>query len=171
MRIQFVSLIFIFVACCKSDEPIIPDPYWGTASVLFNGEIKDFKPYCISSDTTTNIYLDGFDQNNLLRYEIVFGLIKEQEYRIDSLTPFNSIGINEMEYSFLGSFIDGGDVLGNIYKLIESDDNYLEITDWNADKKEIKGIFHANFIIDGEIRDPNSPDTIRLVNGKFYSHI
>lgn len=172
MKIQSCFLLFILLSCCK-DKIENPSQYWGNCSLDLNEVPSEFSPYCIPSGDLVNIYFDGLNENGFLRYELIFGLIQTKEYIIDSLYAYKTIGINEFEYSIFYTFLSDGDVVGNIYKLIDSSENYIEITSWDEEKGEFRGKFQTNFIIDTNypINDINAPDTIRISNGEFYTRL
>ncbi len=63
----------------------------------------------------------------------------------------------------------------DIYHIVEEfpNENRIEITEYNSDTKEFRGIFRATFAIDENRTrcNPNAPDTIRFTNGQFQSKI
>ncbi len=66
---------------------------------------------------------------------------------------------------------DDGDVVSHFYELLESENNYVTITNYNENNKTISGNFNLTFILDNYPNAPDKPDTIRVTNGEFYTKI
>jgi len=160
------------MSCLERDDTI-PELYWGTALVEFNDEQKDLFPYCDMIGAFLNITLDDYNPHNLREYQLVFGHIEPKVYTIDSLVNFKSVGVNEAEFTSLASIFPESGIIGNIYKPLETEDNVLEITDWDPSTGEVTGKFHVIFVRDltQPWGDHSRPDTIRLVNGEFHTRV
>ena len=67
--------------------------------------------------------------------------------------------------------IDGGDVLGEVYLVVQdrSVSNWIEIT--AISKEEIWGSFDLTFYRDTTRGNPASPDTLRFKDGQLHVQI
>jgi len=71
-----------------------------------------------------------------------------------------------------------GDVLLDSYRVLETEDNWVQVTDYNANTGEIKGTFQIAFV-HGSIYDvvkrekfvTSFPDTVRFTNGQFHTRV
>jgi hypothetical protein len=66
-------------------------------------------------------------------------------------------------------------VICDVYYIYEPDSlwNYITVTAFNAQTKEIDGTFQATYLIDPSRMKckPSAPDTIRIRNGVFHTKI
>ncbi|MBX7241787.1 MAG: hypothetical protein K1X92_08565 [Bacteroidia bacterium] len=63
---------------------------------------------------------------------------------------------------------EGGDVVANSYIISESEDNFLNITQYDSITHEVKGTFQITFVKDWSQQQLNdAPDTIRFTEGEF----
>ncbi len=64
--------------------------------------------------------------------------------------------------------MEGGDVVANSYIISESEDNFLNITQYDSITHEVKGTFQITFVKDWTQQQLNdAPDTIRFTEGEF----
>jgi hypothetical protein len=173
MKFFIPILSVLLITSCLKDNLHQPDIYWGTASAEFNGDSLAFRPFCDTDGLYLGITLDRYRSNDILQYHLNFGHIQQQAYVIDSLAAYNNSGANTREFVTLLSLLADGASVGNIYKPLESEENTLEITSWNALNNEIKGKFHCTFVLDPDwqVNDPSAPDTIRFTKGDFYTRL
>ncbi len=79
------------------------------------------------------------------------------------------------DYNLMGA---DGDVLLDSYRVLETEDNWVQVTDYNANTGEVKGTFQISFV-HGSIQDvvkrekvvTSFPDTIRFTGGQFHTRI
>lgn len=65
-----------------------------------------------------------------------------------------------------------GDVSGERYEVLESEDNFLVIDSYEEQSREISGSFQVTFVIQPDARLTHwYPDTLRFTGGTFYSRI
>lgn len=132
-----------------------------------------FKPYYVNApDNRIHIYLDGYNSEDYLRFHLIFGSINKLEYLVDSLRPYNPLGSNDNEYAVLYTFMDDGDVFGNVYNL-DNHNSFLQITHFDCIRNEVKGKFEMRFVIDTILEkiDPIIPDTFNIYNGEFHTRL
>lgn len=65
---------------------------------------------------------------------------------------------------------DDGDVLCDIYEVIEADSltNYIQITKETGNYKEVWGTFSVNFVRTRGCSESTLPDTLRIRDGQFH---
>ncbi|WP_342084518.1 hypothetical protein [Dyadobacter sp. OTU695] len=71
----------------------------------------------------------------------------------------------------LFELLSDGDVAGDSYYTVDSEDNYIQIDNYNEKTKEIKGIFQLTLIAQKPRSSNLLPDTLRLQNGRFHTRI
>jgi hypothetical protein len=179
MKVHFKILLLLLTAsllnCSNEDVYVSPRPdYWGEANMELNGGSYEVLPYAYWSafnENTLTISLDRRNLNDEMReslnifnvpqqigsYKITTGILEPQETGVGSL---------------LGTYLEDGDVAGDIYRYDTTFDNsYINILEWNALTQEIRGSFYINLARDKKyIITPGLPDTI-LVKGSFFTRI
>jgi hypothetical protein len=173
IRLIFLLSIILFSTSCKEDDAS-PDIYTGEASALKNGEdwiaVAYFdlisKP-AIANPPTYFLRADVFNKAgfwreafNIRQFESNFS---KQKIVLNSQ---NEKGLISCDYS---TFIDDGDVVGDIYKLdATATNNFIQITNYSSSKAEVEGVFNVSLILsrdDGEGDAP--PEKLEFTNGKF----
>ena len=167
----------MLLACTK--EEVKPSPYWGEVSILRNGQT--WEPQVLASSEAED--LDSNFVGIIFHwYQPETGFLRESlSFR---KTPLNRIGDTiEVDNSyfleltgtirgFYVTVLQSGDVAGDVYEVLESEENYLIVTSWDAEKREIKGEFQASFLFAGELHStPDAPDTLRFSQGYFHTRI
>ncbi|MBK0401371.1 hypothetical protein I5M27_00135 [Adhaeribacter sp. BT258] len=73
-------------------------------------------------------------------------------------------------YATFNTAQDDGDVVCDIYKLIEADSltNYIRITKETGNYKEVWGEFSVNFVRTRGCTESTLPDTLRIRDGQFH---
>jgi hypothetical protein len=74
-------------------------------------------------------------------------------------------------YGVLYTSVSDGDVAGDQYQVLSTEDNYIDIEDYNAVSKEIKGTFQVTFTLESKGYGHNLPDTLRFTEGRFHTKI
>jgi len=162
-------MVLLFFSNCKKP----PTEIQGIATATKNG--TEWEGKCISGydnqypdelffDITT-YSPEGFRRES-------FGI-----FRIDQIGTFNvtlplrdSIGMMLNKYwSSYSTLIDDGDVLGDLYKVLESEKNTVEITTIDYESMIITGKFNISYI--NTYDTIPAPDTIRFENGEFQAKI
>jgi hypothetical protein len=69
------------------------------------------------------------------------------------------------------TLISDGDVSGNSYYTVDSEDNYIQIDTYNSKTKEIWGSFQLTLAIYRPRYSDALPDTLRFRNGRFHTKI
>ena len=175
--ILFVFIISICFISCRKEEPrMLGHPYWGEASALRNG--KEWLPKVRGVRSNLDSSLIGININwfqaetNFQREYLGFINVPKSEVfdtiKLKSFVPSST----ELSFVSYGTLIDDGDVSGDDYDLLESEDNWLIVTEWNESTTEIKGNFQASFLFKGdEHKTPDAGDTVRFTNGFFHTRI
>lgn len=170
---RYVKIMILFTAVislfsCKKDK----DYYWGSVTAQKNGvswagNIRATKSTI--SDSKINIIINTLDQNGSELETLVFFKVPT------SLGHYSfSYTINQPpDDSLVGcDYANGyGDQLYDSYLLSKQDStSYLEITEYDNKKKEIKGRF--NLVVWPDIKGSwNAPDSIVFSGGEFHTRI
>jgi hypothetical protein len=167
--------IAMLLRCSKQDvyKPPRPD-YWGEAHMELNGDSIDLLPYGFWSsfnENTITIKLDRRNTNDELRESLNIFNIPQQTGNYSIITGIlepQEIGVG----SFLGTYLDDGDVAGDIFRCDSALNNsYVEILEWDTMSQKITGLFYINLIRDKKyVSTPGYPDTI-LIQGDFFTKI
>jgi hypothetical protein len=94
--------------------------------------------------------------------------LKKGRYQI---LPFQN-GIckdSDPVYGMFYSLISDGDVLGDDYSVLDSENNFVEIEEFNQKTNEIKGSFQLTFVLTGQARNNLLPDTLKFTGGQFHT--
>ncbi|MCE6990616.1 hypothetical protein [Dyadobacter sp. CY323] len=120
--------------------------------------------YIINAELYTS---EGYIRQNLYlkKVPIVKGKYKVIPYIMDHCNESDPV------YGILYTWIDDGCVIGDEYKILESENNFLQIESYNEKSKEIKGTFQLTFVLEREGSDHTLPDTLRFREGKFHTKI
>jgi hypothetical protein len=173
-KFLFCTTIFIFIACKKNKDEF---NYFGTASAMLNGkswQAGGVRCYinmpCFKGKLGFQFRV--FNQQGFSRESMSFAKIPiaKGTYRLFPSNYADPTCIDTVATAGYFTQQDDGDVALDAYKAINSIDNYFTIEDYNERTKELRGSFSVTFKIFSR-QDPNSPDTIRITNGKFYTRI
>ncbi len=176
-------------ACRKNEEP---SPYWGTASAWFNGEnwneLRGWKLQ-VSGATGAPADLPPCQPGilHIVMEKSTSEGIRREVLSITKIPPavgtypvhiFKNCQENKLVgsgYSLVGA---DGDVLLDSYRVLETEDNWVEVTDYNANTGEIRGNFQIAFVHGGaydvvkrEKVVTSFPDTVRFTNGQFHTRV
>lgn len=176
-------------ACKKKEDP---GPYWGTAFASFNGEYwNDLRGWQmrVLASTGANADLPPCQPgivHVMMEKSTPEGYAREVLY-INKIPP--NIGTYPVHifkvcqenilvganFHLLGA---DGDVLLDSYQVLETEDNWVNISSYNANTGEVRGTFQISFV-HGSAEDvvkrekvvTDFPDTIRFTNGQFHTRI
>lgn len=171
-----VCLFFSFLILtsgCKKDK--IRGQYFGTASALLNGtEWKAGKVTCTVDQGCYNGKLgiqflvyssEGYARESIGFHKIAMRTGLKKVYPINYLNACN----DTLDGTY-HTLTDDGDVTLDSYNAIPTSDNFLNIEKYDDVTKEIWGTFTIAYEILTR-QSINSPDTIRITNGKFHTRI
>lgn len=168
--------IFVFAKCKKEKND---GNYFGYAKAELNGIAVTYNE--IRGGTSHN------SDTSWLVFERWESLIPKEVMNFGSLVKTINLsqrihkrnhGDNTLTSNYY-TLRDDGDIPCDDYNIYEPDSlqNFITITSFNPQTKEIKGTFQATYLIDsarvatkGKCR-PSAPDTIRIRNGEFYTKI
>lgn len=175
--------LLLTIVSCQHNHKYIQDEYLsaGDVSCLLNGEPRLFQDAVVFLDEQDNVSLST-------RYSITGGPaqtltirnIKRQNgvvnvYDIIEWSIYDSIGKRRGDDStFAWYYLDYGDVGAGSFNLLESEDNYLTINNYNSNSPKLTGTFQLTFVRSKPYSRAESPeltDTIRLTNGKIDVNI
>ncbi|MCE7922160.1 MAG: hypothetical protein DYG98_03820 [Haliscomenobacteraceae bacterium CHB4] len=159
-----------FLSCDKEEESL----YWGETAALKNGSNWNGKIRAISNnfaEKKIDIAIRNYDSDGIWLETLSFVKI-----------PLK-IGEHPLSYTFnqppddslSGALYTNGydDEVYDFYKIAENDStSYLEITDYNEQKAEIKGNFSLILWRRKDLPGAwNAPDSIVFSNGVFHTRI
>lgn len=163
-----VLLTAIMLFSCRKDD----DYYWGTITVQKNGvdwPSKIRSTQSTISSSKINININTIDQDGIVVEQLNFFKIPK------------AVGFYPLSYTFdqppndslIGCIYANGydDQLFDSYLLSPLDStSFLEITEYDSKKKEVKGRF--NLIVWPDIKGSwNAPDSIVFSNGEFHTRV
>jgi len=170
-----ISLVFY---ACEDDEPSV----FGTDITAFKngafwtGQIYGGKTQGINGKLcelpTVDIAINKFNNAGFWRESLVFGKI----YPIIgtyTLEITQACDVDTLAGANYYTLQDDGDVLGDTYEVLESEDNFIAITAVNDAQTAISGTFQVTFVLDDSRPKviPSAPDTVRFTNGEFFTRI
>lgn len=172
-----LSYLLLLFATCKKDEP--EGDYFGYCKFTVNGQEIRF------NKCTGNILYNNSDSITF-SFKKWDGLILKES--IGFFKAHKNIAIRQKVYkielpivfskkltSVFSTLSDDGDVLCDVYNVLESDSliNNITITSYNERTRKIKGTFEVTYIIDtsGTKCRATAPDTLRIRNGEFCTKI
>jgi hypothetical protein len=172
-----ITCFFIFIfAKCKKDNNDPGGQYYGYAKAIVNGNLLTF-----------NIARAGFFNNNPDSVGVIFeqwdGLIAKEVVSFGPMVKtillnqkiFKAVNGGSILTSNYSTLRDDGDVLCDFYNIYEPDSlqNFITITSFNTQTKEIRGTFQATYIIDTTRLKCrlSAPDILLIRNGEFYTKI
>lgn len=132
-----------------NDSSSSKEPYFGIKSILYTPS--------------------GYDRQSFTFQRIPFPPKKER-YKVVWCDPAGCQFDNEV-YVSLYTLLSDGDVAGDGYKTVESEDNYIQIDDYDAASRQIKGSFQITLAIVQPRQSNALPDTLRFLNGRFHTRI
>ncbi len=169
-----LCISFSIFAKCKKDK--WEGIYFGYAKAEINGVKVNFKAsggllYNLA-DSISLVFqkLDGFVLKESISIQKIYKgtNLPQSIHKVDNST----IRVESLSSAY---YMTDDDLICDIYDVYEPDSaqNYISITDFNSQTKEIKGIFQVTYLIDPAWRkcNPAAPDTIRIRNGVFHTKV
>jgi len=166
------TIVLMILISCQKEESFSPFvwPYWGEATALKNGSVWTPKVIGLQIENDTSTYslqLDLYNSADIWRNALTIWGLKKNELGSFKIT---SDSIPEIISCFYTTILEDGDVLGDVFKLDKSVENFIDVTEING--SEIKGKFNVTLI-----RDTSRPnyletsDTLRFTDGQFHTRI
>ena len=170
-NILLIAVVFIFWGCKKDPNKGL---YFGIASATFNG--KQWDAGTVRCNINVPCYKGklGFEFNVYNKQGLSETLVFEKipiakgNYSINPLNyndPLCNDTVATASYS-----TSNDDVAVDFYNVVPSSSNYFTINNYNERTKELTGSFALTFKISTR-QSPNSPDTLKVTNGSFYTKI
>lgn len=171
----FLLVTIIFFGCKKPEEHKIE--YEGKASALRNGESWNTECTVLFSSQYENevsLFIDKYnnlgekrENLSISRIPLIIGVFEVVNYLADSVNN----DITQYGSSYFSLTADG-DVIDGVYYVLESHDNYIEITHIDLNTNDFVGKFEITYIRDTTFNmNPSLPDTLRFTQGKFQTKI
>ena len=184
MKWIVIALLLAGLISCGDDEPIAPTYIDnGEVSVTLNGE-DFFSQYqvgvralsgspCYPDRLSLNVTYYNQADVERVGFDIQNIPFKLGTYEIKEIKSNNSCLSDTVNGSF-GTSVADGDVNGDMYYPLESEDNTVTLTSYDPSAREVEGTFEITFVISEKHRANktviDAPDTIRLTNGKFKAY-
>jgi hypothetical protein len=172
--IMAVISLLILISCGKEDK-VEPDFFNGFSSININGEAFEFQPRVTKShgnDSTYNVLLAYFIGEHILRKQLSITFVLRSNEK-QNLLKSDIFDKSNPQVGF-STRLQDGDVPGNRYCLLmeDSQEDFLQFTQFDESSGEIKGKFEASFVVDSTFNfDVNSPDTILITDGYFETFL
>jgi hypothetical protein len=176
MRSTLIVLLLGVLLSAQCKKEYLPGDYFGSAQAMLNNNTTGFNKTRgkVYNNRTDSVSLD-FERwdGPYAREHLTFSptaIILNQPQRIRKAP-----GNGNIVTSLYNTLSDDGDVICDVYYIYEPDSlwNYITVTAFNAQTKEIDGTFQATYLIDPSRMKckPSAPDTIRIRNGVFHTKI
>lgn len=175
--LYFLAGIFVFLGCekkTKKQENIYPYP--GTATAIKNGDswsAKCIAFYHLQKDNEVNIHIDRYNSIGIKSESFSFRRIPLKTGSHPVVRPeTDSTGQTTNLYTSRYFSLVGSDAINGEFHVLESDSNYIEITQIDLDLEKIVGKFDITYVKDTTF-DLNAdlPDTLRFEEGNFQTKI
>jgi hypothetical protein len=178
-----VLLCTFAFSTCKKDKAAPEGNYFGYAKAEING-------VSVNYNKANGALLYNLNDSISLNFEKWDGSVLKESISIQKIYKGTNLSQRIYKYDYTETRIkklssgyytlrDDGDVVCDLYNIYEPDSlqNYIIISSYNPQTKEIRGTFQATYLIDsarvatiGKCR-ATAPDTIRIRNGEFYTKI
>ncbi|PSL19226.1 hypothetical protein CLV60_12715 [Dyadobacter jiangsuensis] len=113
----------------------------------------------------------GANRQELLFQHIPFSP-QTGRHKLVSCNSYAGCESSDKPRAALFELLSDGDVAGDSFYLVDSEDNYIQIDSYNSGTKEIKGSFQLTLANARIPRSSNAlPDTLRFRNGRFHTKI
>ena len=170
----FLILLVFSLVClvgCEDDDIPIPSVYGGYVNALKNGDGWNgysWGHFSIGREgnDTVDLQVAIFDEQGGTPLETVgFANVPYQfgVYSLNEPDPWNHVLCESSHGTFFGHQVSGHYIVN-----VRDSTNFLEITEVDYDRKELRGRFQAT-MIRKVVNPPNGyiPDTVRFTNGEF----
>ena len=167
------GLVFCLIACEDDDIPI-PSVYGGYVTALKNGEQWDGLSWMTYSlcDCTDSVGLQVaiFDERGGTPIETV--TFSNVPYQVGKCALYENIPLVNIPCEASHGTLFGHQVSGHYTVDFRDTTNFLEITEVDYGRNELRGRFQATMI--RVVVNPPAgyiPDTVRFTNGEFLAEI
>lgn len=174
-------LLAISLFTCKKEET--GPRYNGVASAIKNGEpwsaysgagqtsVAGSRSGSCAAFNTLEISVGTYSREGFSREYMLFNKISTEPgtYSLHAYQPCWVDSLPGVSYT---NMIDDGDVIGDVYKLLESENSFVTVAGVDQRTNEISGTFQVTLVIDRYPKTgPSAPDTLRFTGGSFKSKI
>lgn len=178
--VLFIGQVGVMTSCEKATPPPDHFPNWGEVSILKNGESKNLRvwgeTYMLDDIRHCFVYMNS-KVNYTIRNEewIQFDILQPEVKINDTLCiGYSNIFFPE-PLSCVGTYYTsmiGGDVIGDSYKVIPEEYNYMVVTEWDLENLTISGEFQVSYYFTGDEHVHEwMADTIRFTEGHFTTRL
>lgn len=170
--------VLLFIYSCDNDKligPILNEDYWGTASVVINGELKNGFPKVEENQFSPGVYdlrikfynEEGYRRGTISIFK--FSLVTEWQEIVNTSIRLNDGQVGSL---FTTNILDG-DVLGSAYHPFSSELVSSRIVIDSINEDLIFGSFELAYAIDSLFigNEVGAMDTVFVQNGMFSSKI
>jgi len=188
-----IAISFLIASCVYHD--IGPPRTWGKLKVFLNNEPWDFNnrypgggqfvsgghygpsPACKTEYYSVGSILsnaDGFERESFFIELAAIPPGTKGRFEITRTPTDGELPcVDEpLATSRFFTLAQDGDVGQDVFDVLESEDNYIEIKNFDAKTLEIKGAFQVTYVISSRSTEPSSlPDTLRFTEGSFETRI
>lgn len=189
MRTNFFILFLLIVTSCSVFQDIGPSKYsWGSFSAQMNGKVwgqnypNGFQE--IRGDTfqggnaenqcleeSHSISFDWFNKQGFHRENLILRKIPLLSGKYKVIPNPSKCKMTDPIYAMFYTSTDDGDVLGDIYTILPTQDNFVQIDNYDNYTKEIRGKFQLTFVIKSIGANHVLPDTLQFTEGSFHTKI
>jgi hypothetical protein len=185
-RILFYISLSLLIIGCDTEKSIKPiGPTFGYVLAKMNGEpwirinkkgfqttrgiIAEYSSAMPCQGLQYNIFTELYNGEGYITQAMYFIKVPlmKGKYKVDPYVD-ESCQLQDPIYSFFDTTI-GGDVSGDYYKILSSEDNFLQVENYNPKSKEIKGSFQVTFVLERAGYGHTLPDTMRFTDGRFFT--
>lgn len=164
--LNLISIVFfvLLISACQGDSE-----FGGESKGIKNGENWKGQGHGV---------LNGFGLGVNLKFALYKSGIRQESisfFRVPfepgTYYLFNGSGQLQEPITGANFFTNSfdGDVLEDVYLVVEDSESYLTVTEYDESEQRLKGEYQATFYIDPTRQkvNPENPDTIRFENGTF----
>ncbi len=174
-------LLAISLFTCKKEEP--QPRYKGVASAIKNGQ--PWSAYSGAGQTSTvgsrsgscaafntlEIGIGTYSKEGFRREDMLFNKIPTGPGTYP-LQQFQPCWVDSLPGVWYTTVTDDGDVVGDVYKVVESENNFVTVAGVDQRTKEITGTFQVTLAVARYPKThPSVPDTLRFTEGSFRAKI
>ena len=190
-----IGIVMLAIACkiidaiIDSSGPLPRLPNWGYLTAEMNG--ADWSKTYSNAYQVTHGVVSNLDEPQGVSYDLISILYNEssarrQEFifqnipfspytgrhKLVTCPPNTECETSDKPQVALFELLSDGDVAGDSFYTVDSEDNYIQIDSYNPKTKEIKGSFQLTLANARIPRSSNAlPDTLRFRNGRFHTKI
>jgi len=182
LRIKHLVPWLLLTMACQNDGVIPKWPHWGQMGAKLNGQRWKYSGWtnrisAVNAESSQPpcpdlyVYIAFFDKRGNMRQGMSFTNLPRQKQTLPVTSYPESCQTDSIGGFFNATIAD--DVLGDVYKVLKTENNYLGIESFDSDSKELKGWFQITFVLADPIANRSSdlPDTLRFTEGRFHTKI